>query len=79
MRVLIDECLPAGLKESVTTLGAEFQERVGIARGDQKIYVLISCPNSKSVYKSPVYEVGKAEQYIHPVDLGVINLGAGRQ
>ena len=57
----------------------EFQETVGIAPGAQKIYVLISCPDSETVYKSSVYEVGRPDQYIHPIDLGVINLRTTNQ
>lgn len=55
-------------------IGGEFQETIGIAPGLQRIYVLISCQDSVEIYKSPVYEVGKADQYIHPIDLGAINL-----
>jgi len=61
------------------SIGTEFQETIGIAPGSHKIYVVISCSDSAAAYKSPIYEVGKAQQYMHPIDLGMISLRAAGQ
>jgi hypothetical protein len=58
-------------------ISQEFQETVVAAPGKHPYYLTISCGSPSLTYKSPTYEIGTAEQFQHPVDLGTISLNNG--
>ena len=59
------------------TVNREFQETVVAAPGKHPYYLTISCGSPSLTYKSPTYELGTAEQFQRPVDLGTISLNNG--
>lgn len=51
-----------------------FRQTVFIAPGVHKYYFMISCHGIPATYRSQTYELATAQQYVHPIDLGVISL-----
>lgn len=51
-----------------------FQKSVVIAPGSHRYYMTIECKGSSARCKSRTYELGSVEQYLNPIDLGVISL-----
>jgi hypothetical protein len=56
----------------------EFTVTLTVAPGVHKYYLSITCPGVSESYTSDVFEGGKHEQLITPIDFGTIKLNSGR-
>ncbi len=58
------------------TIKPEFDTSMIIAPGVHKYYMIVSCSGTPTKYKSPVFELGDAQHYMQPLDLGTITLSS---